>query len=117
MNNRLKAGIDRAKKLRRKLKRYANGTVRLSVFRSSANLYVQAIDDKASITIASASTLEKEFADSGNNIKTAEKLGELIAKRLLAKDVNKIVFDKGRYLYHGKVKALADAARNVGLKF
>lgn len=110
----------RASRTRYKLKKVSTDKPRLSVFRSNKNLHVQLIDDTKGITIASASTIEKDFtADSKNksNVVTAEKLGELIAKRALDKKVKEVIFDRGRYVYHGKVKALADSARKAGLKF
>ncbi|KDE49716.1 50S ribosomal protein L18 [Geobacillus sp. CAMR12739] len=91
---------------------------RLSVFRSNKHIYAQIIDDTKSSTIVSASTLDKEFGlDSTNNIEAAKKVGELVAKRALEKGIKKVVFDRGGYLYHGRVKALADAAREAGLEF
>ncbi|ODA16971.1 50S ribosomal protein L18 [Geobacillus thermoleovorans] len=91
---------------------------RLSVFRSNKHIYAQIIDDTQSSTIVSASTLDKEFGlDSTNNIEAAKKVGELVAKRALEKGIKKVVFDRGGYLYHGRVKALADAAREAGLEF
>ncbi|WP_096225955.1 50S ribosomal protein L18 [Geobacillus sp. FJAT-46040] len=91
---------------------------RLSVFRSNKHIYAQIIDDTKSATIVSASTLDKEFGlDSTNNIEAAKKVGELVAKRALEKGIKKVVFDRGGYLYHGRVKALADAAREAGLEF
>ena len=91
---------------------------RLSVFRSNKNIYVQVIDDITCKTIASASSLEKELK-SGKNVKFSneEKIGELIAKRSIEKGVKKVVFDKGSYTYHGKIKAIADSARKSGLEF
>ncbi|ADU92639.1 50S ribosomal protein L18 [Geobacillus sp. Y412MC52] len=91
---------------------------RLSVFRSNKHIYAQIIDDTKSSTIVSASTLDKEFGlDSTNNIEAAKKVGELVAKRALEKGIKKVVFDRGGYLYHGRVKALADTAREAGLEF
>ncbi|PJW13573.1 50S ribosomal protein L18 [Geobacillus sp. Manikaran-105] len=91
---------------------------RLSVFRSNKHIYAQIIDDTKSATIVSASTLDKEFGlDSTNNIEAAKKVGELVAKRALEKGIKQVVFDRGGYLYHGRVKALADAAREAGLEF
>ncbi|BBW98176.1 MULTISPECIES: 50S ribosomal protein L18 [Geobacillus] len=91
---------------------------RLSVFRSNKHIYAQVIDDTKSATIVSASTLDKEFTlDSTNNIEAAKKVGELVAKRALEKGIKQVVFDRGGYLYHGRVKALADAARETGLEF
>lgn len=91
---------------------------RLSVFRSNKNIYVQVIDDITGKTIASASSLEKEFKSEKNvKFSNEEKIGELIAKRSIEKGVKKVVFDKGSYTYHGKIKAIADSARKSGLEF
>ena len=91
---------------------------RLNVFRSNKHVYAQLIDDINGVTIASASTLDKEFdLESTSNLEAAQKVGELVAKRAVEKGVSAIVFDRGVYLYHGRVKALADAARENGLQF
>jgi len=91
---------------------------RLSIFRSNRNLFVQLVDDLKGHTLVSASTLEEEMSGKvKNTIDGAKTLGGLIAKRALAKNISKIVFDRSGYLYHGRIKALADAAREAGLKF
>ena len=91
---------------------------RLSVFRSNKNIYAQIIDDEKQVTILSASTLDTEIsAANGCNIDAATQVGKLIAERAIAKNITTVVFDRGGYLYHGKIKALADAARAVGLQF
>ncbi|OUN00415.1 MAG: 50S ribosomal protein L18 [Paenibacillaceae bacterium ZCTH02-B3] len=93
---------------------------RLSVFRSLKHIYAQLIDDTRGVTLVSASTLDKELAGqikNGGNVEAARKVGELIAKRALEKGYAKVVFDRGGYLYHGRVRALADAAREAGLEF
>ena len=93
---------------------------RLVVFRSNQHIYAQIVDDTAGKTVAAASTLDpecKKSAPRGNNRKAAETVGQLIAKRALAKDIKTVVFDRGGYLFHGRVKALADAARQGGLIF
>lgn len=91
---------------------------RLNVFRSNKHIYAQLIDDTKGVTLLSASTLDKEFnLESTGNIEAAQKVGELIAKRALEKGYKAVVFDRGGYLYHGRVKALADAARENGLEF
>jgi large subunit ribosomal protein L18 len=91
---------------------------RLNVFRSNKHLYAQIIDDINGVTLASASTLDKDFAlDSTNNVEAAQKIGELVAKRAVEKGITSIVFDRGGYLYHGRIQALADAARENGLQF
>ena len=90
---------------------------RLSVFRSLNNIYAQLIDDTKGVTIASASTLDKEIKTKASNIEAAKEVGTLIAKRAAEKKIETVVFDRNGYLYHGKVKALAEAAREAGLKF
>ena len=95
-----------------------SGRPRLSVFRSAKHIYAQLIDDVAGVTIASASSLDKEAGvQSGGNIDAATAVGTLIAKRAQEKGLTEIVFDRGGYLYHGRVKALAEAAREAGLQF
>ncbi|KUG22745.1 lsu ribosomal protein l18p (l5e) [hydrocarbon metagenome] len=93
---------------------------RLSVFRSEKHIYVQAINDTKASTLATASTLCKELASrikGKKKVEVAKEVGKLIAERLKAQGIDKVVFDRGRFLYHGRVKALADAARENGLKF
>jgi large subunit ribosomal protein L18 len=92
---------------------------RLNVFRSSRHIYAQLIDDTKGVTLASASTLDKELRDqvNGGTVEAAHKVGLLIAKRALEKGYKTVVFDRGGYLYHGRVKALADGAREGGLDF
>ena len=90
---------------------------RLSVFRSGKHIYAQVIDDTQAITVASASTAEKESGTKGYNVDAAAGVGKKIAERALAKGVKQVVFDRGGYLYHGRVKALAEAAREGGLEF
>jgi large subunit ribosomal protein L18 len=91
---------------------------RLNVFRSSKHMYAQLIDDVNGVTLASASTLDKELSlESTGNVEAATKVGELVAKRAVEKGISSVVFDRGGYLYHGRVKALADAARENGLEF
>ena len=95
-------------------------TPRLCVYRSNAHIYAQIIDDEAQTTLASASTLDKEIKGSvsvGSNIEAAKAVGKLIAERAAAKDIKVVVFDRGGYLYHGRVQALAEAAREAGLEF
>ena len=111
-----KARLHRHKRVRSKI----SGTAacpRLNVFRSSSNIYAQLIDDENGVTLAAASTVEKEFAGSTGNKEEARKIGELIAKRGLEKGIEEVVFDRGGYLYHGRVKELAEGAREGGLKF
>ena len=90
---------------------------RLSVFRSENNIYAQIIDDVAGVTLAAASTVEKGFEGKGGNIEAAKKVGAAIAQRALKKGIEDVVFDRGGYIYHGRVKALAEGAREGGLKF
>ncbi|MBP3038160.1 50S ribosomal protein L18 [Bacillaceae bacterium Marseille-Q3522] len=91
---------------------------RLNVFRSNKHIYAQLIDDANGVTLASASTLDKEISlDSTSNIEAAVQVGELVAKRGKEKGITSVIFDRGGYLYHGRVKALADAARENGLEF
>ena len=89
---------------------------RLNVYRSNKHLYAQLIDDTAGVTLASASTMEKEFEGNGN-VEAAKAIGATIAKRATEKNIKSVVFDRGGYLYHGRVKALAEAARENGLEF
>ena len=106
--------------VRRKVKLAARGRARLSVFRSSQHIYAQLIDDDKGVTLASASTIEKslrEGAKTGANIEAAKLVGKLLAERAKQKGITDVVFDRGGYLYHGRIKALADAAREGGLKF
>ena len=112
----------RTASVRRKVKLAAgtSGRARLSVFRSSKHIYAQLIDDVKGTTMAAASSLEKtmrEGAKTGANIAAAKAVGKLIAERAKEKGIKDVVFDRGGYLYHGRVKALADAARAGGLKF
>ena len=110
----------RKQRVRNALRRSANGRPRLSVFRSSKHIYAQVIDDLKGETVASASSLEKTMRDAGKtgaNIDAAKAVGKLLAERAVQKGVKEVVFDRGSYLYHGRVKALADAAREGGLQF
>ena len=91
---------------------------RLNVFRSAANIYAQLIDDSQGVTLCSASTVEKDFSgSSGGNIEAAKVVGSMIAERAKEKGIEEVVFDRGGYLYHGRIKALADGAREGGLQF
>ena len=91
---------------------------RLNVFRSNGNIFAQIIDDEAGVTLVSASSLEKELKlKNGGNVEAASKVGELLAKKAKKAKISKVVFDRGGYLYHGRVKALAEAARENGLEF
>ena len=90
---------------------------RLNVFRSGTNIYAQVIDDVAGVTLVAASSLEKDFEGKGSNIEAAGKVGKMVAERALAKGIKTVVFDRGGYVYHGRVKALAEGAREGGLEF
>ena len=117
-NNKRELFLKRRLRVRNKLKAMANGRARLSVHRSSKNISVQLIDDVKGVTIAAASTLEKEFGVVGkNNVEAATKIGKAIAERAKKAGVEECYFDRGGFLFHGKIKALADAAREGGLKF
>jgi large subunit ribosomal protein L18 len=108
----------RAQRTRTRLKALSNGRPRLSVHRSSKNIYAQVIDDANGVTLAAASSLEggKE-RDKGADKDAAARVGKLLAERAIEKGVKDVVFDRGGYIYHGRVKALADAAREAGLNF
>ena len=90
---------------------------RLNVFRSLAHIYAQVIDDEKGITLAAASTMDKDFEGKGGNIEAAKKVGLSIAKKAIDKGIKTVVFDRGGYIYHGRVAALAEAAREGGLEF
>jgi large subunit ribosomal protein L18 len=110
----------RTAKVRRNVRRAAGSRARLSVFRSSKHIYAQVIDDIKGKTMASASSLEKDMRTTlktGANIEAAKAVGKRVAERAASKGVKQVVFDRGGYLYHGRVKALADAAREGGLSF
>src|SRR4051794_1973466 len=107
----------RAQRTRIRLRTVANGRPRLSVFRSSKNIYAQVIDDERGVTLAAASTLEGDKPAKGGDRDAAARVGALVAQRAIEKGVKDVVFDRGSYLFHGRVKALADAAREAGLNF
>ena len=110
----------RADRVRRAVKAAANGRPRLSVHRSSKNIYAQVIDDANGVTLAAASTLDASLKGSlktGADVAAASAVGKLVAERAVAAGVKEVVFDRGRFIYHGRVKALADAAREGGLDF
>ncbi|MBP3329672.1 MAG: 50S ribosomal protein L18 [Clostridia bacterium] len=111
-----KARSQRHKRVRGKI----NGTAerpRLNVFRSLQNIYAQLIDDVNGVTLVSASSVEKDFEEYGGNKSAARKVGEMLAKRAIEKDITDVVFDRGGYIYHGRVQELAEGAREGGLKF
>jgi large subunit ribosomal protein L18 len=110
----------RRARVRRALKVAAGGRPRLSVFRSSKQIYAQVIDDAKGVTLASASTVDKELKGklkTGADVAAATAVGKLVAERAVKAGVKAIVFDRGSYMYHGRVKALAEAAREGGLEF
>jgi large subunit ribosomal protein L18 len=112
--------VRRTAKVRRNVRRAGGKRARLSVFRSSKHIYAQVIDDADGQTLASASSLEKDMRGNlktGANIEAAKAVGKRLAERAAAKGIKEVVFDRGGYLYHGRVKALADAAREGGLDF
>ena len=111
-----KARLNRHKRVRGKI----SGTAecpRLNVFRSTKNIYAQIIDDVKGVTLVAASSLDKEFNGNGGNKEAARKVGEMIAKRAAEKGISQVVFDRGGYIFHGRVKELAEGAREGGLKF
>ena len=116
-----KGAEDRRKaRVRRAIKKAANGRPRLSVFRSSKQIYAQVIDDERGVTVVSASTIEKDVRGklkTGATVEAAKEVGKLLAERATAAGVKQVIFDRSGYLYHGRVKALADAARDSGLDF
>ena len=110
----------RKQRVRSRVRRHNNVRPRLSVFRSSKNIYAQVIDDRGGSTVVAASTLDKEIRDtikSGANKVAAAAVGKLVAERAVTKGLSEVVFDRGAYLFHGRIKALAEAAREAGLKF
>ena len=112
--------LRRMAKVRRNVRRAAGERARLSVFRSSKHIYAQVIDDGAGKTVAAASTLDKDLTGSlpkGSDLAAAQAVGKLLAERALKAGVKDVVFDRGGYIYHGRVKALAEAAREAGLNF
>ncbi len=120
MSKRLSTSERRKNRVRRQLKKVANGRPRLSVFRSGKHIYAQIIDDVKGETLASASSIDKALRDSiknGGNKDAASEVGKAIAERAAKAGVKDVVFDRGGYIYHGRVKALADAARDSGLNF
>ncbi len=107
----------RSERNRLRLKALSNGRPRLSVFRSAKNIYAQIIDDAGGVTLAHASSLEGGRGSKGSDKDAAAQVGKLVAERALEKGVTNVVFDRGGFIYHGRVKALADAAREAGLNF
>ena len=117
-NSKRELFLKRRLRVRNKLRKMADGRARLSVHRSSKNISVQLIDDKNGVTLASASSLEKDLGIVGkNNVEAAAKIGKTIAERAKKAGVDSCYFDRGGFLFHGRIKALAEAAREGGLKF
>jgi large subunit ribosomal protein L18 len=123
---RIKTRDDRRQRIRYRIRRRVSGTVerpRLTIFRSVSHMYVQVVDDASGKTIASASTVEAAVKGAlpttatGGNVAGAKAIGKTIAERLIEKGVKRVVFDRNGFLYHGRVKAVADAAREAGLEF
>jgi len=120
MNQSLEQRKRRARRVRARLRKEAGERPRLSVFRSGRHIYAQVIDDRKGITVVAASTLEKDMRAKrkvGATVEAAAEVGKLIAERAKKAGIDKVVFDRGGFLYHGRVKALADAAREGGLSF
>jgi len=112
--------LSRAGRTRGKIAKVSSGRLRLSVYRSSKNISAQVIDDKAGKTVAHASSLDKDLRDrigKGSDVNAAAEIGKAVAERAVKAGVKEVVFDRGSYIYHGRVKALAEAAREAGLSF
>ena len=118
---RIKTKDDRRVRVKLRQRKRISGTAarpRLSIFRSVSHIYAQVIDDMAGRTLAAASTVEPSLKGAANgNVKGAEAIGRVIAERSIEKGIKKVVFDRGGFLYHGRVRAIADAARKAGLEF
>lgn len=107
------------RRIHKRIRRKVSGTTeqpRLAVFRSVAHIYAQVIDDSKGVTLAAASSTEKESGATGGNVAAAKEIGKRVAERAKEKGITRVVFDRGGYLYHGRIKALADAAREAGLE-
>ena len=117
MSSKLSSFDRRKARVRRTLRQAQGERPRLSVFRSSKHIYAQIIDDTLGATLCSASSVEKDFGGSGSNKEGARKVGTTIAERAIAKGIETVVFDRGGYIYHGRIQELAEAAREGGLKF
>ena len=116
----VKVELRRKARVRRAIRERAYGRLRLSVFRSSKQIYAQIIDDEKGVTLVAASSIEKENRaglKTGANVEAAKLVGKLLAERAQAKGVKQVIFDRGAYMYHGRVKALAEGAREGGLQF
>ena len=113
----LNKNIKRQNRVRKKLKNRSVNKIRLTVFRSSRHIYAQIVDDTVGKTLASASSLIKDSKVNGSNIEAATKVGTLIGERSIEAGIKDVFFDRGKYKYHGRVKALAEGAREAGLNF
>jgi len=116
------AGIksNRRERIKKGIRKHLAGSTerpRLTVFRSNKGIYAQVIDDVTGKTLASASTLSKEFAETGNKVDQSKAVGKLVAEKAIAAGISKVVFDRNGYLYHGRIKSLAEGAREGGLDF
>ncbi|GGC31825.1 50S ribosomal protein L18 [Parapedobacter defluvii] len=112
--------VSRRDRIKRGIRKRLSGSSerpRLSVYRSNKGIYAQVIDDKAGVTLVSASSLTKDFSASGTKVEQSKAVGKLIAEKALAAGISKVVFDRNGYLYHGRVKSLAEGAREAGLDF
>ena len=112
--------LERKQRIKRRIRKRISGTAqmpRLCVFRSNAAIYAQLVDDKTGKTLAAASSMEKDFKASGNKTEISHQVGKAIAQKAIAAGIAAVVFDRGGYLYHGRVKSLAEGAREGGLKF
>ena len=112
--------VSRRTRIKQGIRKRISGSAerpRLSVYRSNKGIYAQVIDDQAGTTLASASTTSKDLAASGNKVEQSKAVGKLIAEKALAAGISKVVFDRNGYLYHGRVKSLAEGAREAGLDF
>jgi large subunit ribosomal protein L18 len=120
MNKRIQLFLRRQQRVRNQLRKNSTGRVRLAVHRSGKHIYAQVIDDREGRTLVAASTLEKDFrgaGKSGANVDAAREVGARIAKRAVDAGIKDVMFDRSGFLYHGRIKALADAAREAGLNF
>ncbi len=114
------AEVRRKQRVRTRIRKTANGRLRLSVHRSGQHIYAQVIDDKQGVTVAAASTAEKDVrakVKNGSTVEGAKMVGSLVAERAKKAKIDEVVFDRGQFLFHGRIKALAEAAREAGLKF
>ncbi len=112
--------LSRRERIKRGIRKHVSGSAerpRLSVYRSNKGIYAQIIDDYSGKTLVSASSLSKDFNASGNKVEQSKAVGKLVAEKALAAGINQVVFDRNGYLYHGRVKSLADGAREAGLNF